>query len=73
MTEANSDGTVTVRYSSVKTRVKGTTFIPIVGMFVGGAKGTSSVRSFTFGGDGRLKSFATGDFQTKCSVFGGCH
>lgn len=73
MTESNSDGTTTIRYSSVRTHVKGATFIPIVGLFAGGAKGHSSVRAFTFGPDGRLKSFSSGDFQTQCGMFGNCH
>lgn len=73
MVEANSDGTTTIRYVSVHTKIKGSTFIPVVGLFAGGAKGKSTTRSFTFNADGTLKNFASGDFETNCGMMGNCH
>lgn len=71
-TETNSDGTVTVRYLRVRTHVKGASFVPVIGLFAGGAKGKTTTKSFTFGADGLLKSYSSGDFQTECSTLGGC-
>lgn len=70
--EANSDGSVTLRYQAVKTKIKGSSFIPIVGMFAGGVKGSSQMKSFTFDANGKLKTFASSDFQTNCGTFSGC-
>lgn len=70
--EANSDGTTTIRYARVRTSIKGASFIPIIGMFAGGATGKTTTKAFTFGSDGLLKSFSSGNFQTDCSTFGGC-
>jgi len=71
-TENNSDGTVTIRYARVRTHIKGASFVPIVGLFAGGATGTTTTKSFTFGSDGLLKSYASGDYRADCSTFGGC-
>ena len=72
-TEMNSDGTVTIRYMSVHTSVKGASFIPIVGLFAGGAKGKTSTKSFTVGSDGLLKNYASGNTQVECGMVGNCH
>lgn len=62
-----SDGTVVVSYVSSRTRVKGATFVPIVGLFAGGAKSRMVIRVFTFGPDGLLRTFTSSDTGVKCS------
>ncbi|MDE2403924.1 MAG: hypothetical protein KGM17_04300 [Sphingomonadales bacterium] len=47
----SSDGSVILSYVSIRGRVKGASFIPIVGMFAGGATGKASTKTFTFGAD----------------------
>jgi len=71
-TNAASDGTVVISYMTVNTRIKGASFIPIVGLFAGGATGKSRGKSFTFGADGLLKAYSSNNFQTDCKVFAGC-
>jgi hypothetical protein len=63
-----SDGSIVAAFVSTRTRVKGASFVPIVGMFAGGAKSKISVKVFTFGADGLLKSFTSTDSGTNCSV-----
>jgi hypothetical protein len=73
---AMSDGSVIAAYFLSKTRVKGTTFIPVVGLFAGGAKGSMSIKTFTFGKDGKLASFTSTDTNANCSTSvtgAGCH
>jgi len=71
-TESASDGTTTIRYMAIRTKVKGASFIPIVGLFAGGAKGKSSTKTFTFDAAGVLKSYGSSKFETECKAFGGC-
>ncbi len=71
-----ADGTTTIAYISVHTRIKGASFIPVVGLFAGGAKARTASKTFVFGADGFLKSYSSGDSQVNCgaSPFGaGCH
>jgi hypothetical protein len=71
-----ADGSTIAAYISSKTRVKGATFIPVVGLFAGGAKGSMSIKTFTFGKDGKLRTFTSSDTNTNCSssiVGAGCH
>ena len=67
-TSAHGDGTKIVVYMSNKTRVKGTSFIPVVGLFAGGAKSRLVIRTFTFGPDGVLQNYSTTDSTADCSV-----
>ncbi|HXQ16744.1 MAG TPA: hypothetical protein VN814_19190 [Caulobacteraceae bacterium] len=75
---AAPDGSRSVIYVSVRSHVKAVTFVPIVGLFVGGAQSTTSTTNFTFGPDGRLlqstNSASTIDCSTSVvlSVGGGC-
>ena len=72
----SSDGAMTISYSSIHTRVKGATFIPIVGLFAGGAKAKTATKSFVLGVDGLLKGYSSGDTQINCGIGpfgGGCH
>src|ERR1700722_8009474 len=50
-----SNGVRIAAYVGVKTRVKAASFIPIVGLFAGGATSDASVVTFTFGPDGLLQ------------------
>ncbi len=45
---ASSDGSRTIIYVSVRSHVKAVTLVPIIGLFVGGAKSTTTTVSFTF-------------------------
>lgn len=71
-----ADGTKIFTYVSSRTHVKGYSFIPVVGMFAAGAKGSTSIKTFTFGPDGILKNFTSSDTTSNCDVSvvgGGCH
>jgi hypothetical protein len=61
-----SDGTTIATYMTNKTRVKGSTFIPIVGLFAGGAKAHVSTKMFIFDQNGGLKSFSSTNTDTDC-------
>lgn len=63
-----SDGTKIAAWASTRTRVKGASFVPVIGMFAGGAKSRVSVKIFTFGPDGLMKSFTATDSNTDCNV-----
>lgn len=65
---ALGDGTHIIVYMSTKTRVKGTSYVPIVGLFAGGAKSHMVIRTFTFGPDGILRNYSTTDSSADCSA-----
>ena len=65
-TVQKSDGTSALVYSHMDATVRGATFIPIVGMFAGGADVKSQGVIFTFNSDGTLIEYATTDTQA-CS------
>jgi hypothetical protein len=70
-----SNGTRTVAYVGFKTHVKAASFIPIVGLFAGGATGDTSVVSFMFGPDGLLQASSATNADVDCSssiVSAGC-
>lgn len=71
-TTTNSDGTVVITYVSLRTHVKGATFVPVVGLFAGGASAQMDTVAFTFGPDGVLKSTSTSATDEHCKVIGGC-
>ena len=76
MRTSSSNGQTVIAYSTSKTRVKGTSFIPIVGLFAGGAKSHLTIKTFVFGSDGKLMSYLTNASDADCSLgFGsvGCH
>lgn len=68
-----SDGDRTITYSSIHTSVKAATFVPIVGLFAGGAKAQTSTVTFAFGPDGLLKKSSIGNTTVACSTLGGCN
>lgn len=61
------NGMTTIAYSSAHTHVKGMTFVPVVGMFAGGATASTAVTAFTFGADGLLMSTSGGATNIDCS------
>ena len=63
----SSDGTTTLVYYAIRAHAKGTAFIPIVGMFAGGAKSSLKYKIFTFGADGLLKTFTSSETNADCS------
>lgn len=67
-TTAMSDGTTIVSWVSTRTRVKGASFVPVIGLFAGGAKSQISIKVFTFGPDGLLKSFTSTDSGGDCNA-----
>ena len=74
--EASSDGTRTALYMVTRMHVKAASFIPYVGLFAGGAKARTSVKTFTFDEHGILKSFSSSTTGTNChtTVIGAaCH
>ncbi len=63
-----SDGTTVIAYSVIRDSVKAATFVPVVGLFAGGAKASMSYASFVFGADGVLQSSETSDSKFDCST-----
>jgi hypothetical protein len=64
----DSDGIRIVTYSSIRTHPKAITFVPVVGLFAGGATGDISWAIFTFGQDGRLTRSTMTDANTDCTM-----
>jgi outer membrane protein assembly factor BamE (lipoprotein component of BamABCDE complex) len=56
---STSDGTQVVSYYFSESTVNGATFIPVVGLFAGGSKGSASITTFIFDKNEILKSFTT--------------
>lgn len=54
-----SDGTHSVAYVFTSAHAKGASFIPIVGLFAGGAVGQTRVVIFHFGLDGKLTDYSS--------------
>lgn len=63
MTTKNMDGTTTLMYSYFESRVRGSTFIPIVGAFAGGADSRSNSVVLTFDQQDVLKSTSSSSSQ----------
>ncbi len=70
--ESSSDGSRTVTYAVTKTHVKAATFIPIVGLFAGGANGDVTTDRFDFGPDGTLTKTWSSATHVECGIWGGC-
>lgn len=56
-TVSGSDGTKVMSYVYMKTSVKGATFVPVVGLFAGGAASNISSTTFSFDASGLLVSY----------------
>ncbi|MDR3471600.1 MAG: hypothetical protein P4M09_07900 [Devosia sp.] len=63
-----SDGSETLIYGSSHARPKAATFVPIVGMFAGGATGETTAITFVFGPDHLLKNATTNTSNIDCSM-----
>jgi len=59
-----SDGTRSIAYVYTHAQAKAKSFIPVVGLFAGGATGQSSMTRFHFGKDGKLESYETSSSTT---------
>ena len=70
--ETNSDGTRTIGYIVTRTHVKAATWVPIVGLFAGGATGESSKDEFQFDAQGKLTKISTSSTEIDCRTFAGC-
>lgn len=68
MIQRQANGSMMLIYSSTRTRVKGTSFIPVVGLFAGGAKSKASTKIFFFGPDGRLTNYTDSAANADCNV-----
>lgn len=68
----SSDGRRIIVYSSVQTHVKASTYVPVFGLFAGGAKANTDVHQFEFGPDGLLARITSSNTAVQCKVLGGC-
>jgi len=68
MTTMNSDGSEVIAYGASRGRAKAMTFVPVVGMFAGGAVGHSSTLLFQFDAHGLLKSSTASSATVNCST-----
>lgn len=66
-----SDGTTSIAYVYVASSPKAATFIPIVGIFAGGANAETTTATFSFGPDKILRSSSSSASQTSAGMFGG--
>ncbi len=71
-TEMSSDGSRVLVYSVSKTRLKVATFVPVVGLFAGGAKADVTTQRLQFGPDGKLTNVVSSATHVDCGVWGGC-
>lgn len=70
--ETTSDGSRTIIYTVTHARAKVATFVPVVGMFAGGAKGSTHVQRFEFDPKGVLSKVSTSDTSIECGIWSGC-
>lgn len=69
-TSSNSDGSAMLVYTGVHARAKAASFIPIVGIFAGGATAEATSVAFRFGPDHRLIDYWTTHGQTDVGMGG---
>lgn len=58
-TIVDSDGTRSIAYIYAHSQLKGSTLVPVVGLFTGGATGNTSIVTFRFGADGKLIDYSS--------------
>jgi outer membrane protein assembly factor BamE (lipoprotein component of BamABCDE complex) len=63
-----SDGTRLDIYTHISAHANAASYIPIVGLFAGGATGTNDTATFTFTPDGVLKSSSTSSGTTNVNT-----
>jgi outer membrane protein assembly factor BamE (lipoprotein component of BamABCDE complex) len=66
----SSSGVTAISYVFVTASPKAATFIPIVGMFAGGANAESATATFAFGPDNVLISSSSGSSRTSSAMGG---
>jgi outer membrane protein assembly factor BamE (lipoprotein component of BamABCDE complex) len=66
-----SDGTRIIGYGYVHAEPRAASFIPVVGLFAGGADAQSQSVIFTFGPDGTLRDYSTTTSKVGSSMLGG--
>lgn len=64
MNVRNADGTSALIYSYFEARTRGSTFIPIVGAFVGGADTRQNTVTINFDRDGVMQSYSSTSGET---------
>jgi outer membrane protein assembly factor BamE (lipoprotein component of BamABCDE complex) len=64
MTTTNSDGTRSIAYVYTHAQAKGASFVPIVGLFAGGAKGNINIVTFNFDPMGKLINYQASNSTT---------
>lgn len=64
---SQSDGTQIMAFARTHTAVKGASFIPVIGMFAGGAKTASSIDTYTFDRNGILTAATHTEMGIDCS------
>lgn len=62
------DGTRIDVYVHIQASATTATYIPVVGLFAGGAKGSNNTATFTYGPDGILKSIGTSAGQNNVNT-----
>lgn len=65
---ALSTGDRVLVYAKTHAHVKAVTFVPVIGLFAGGAKASAQSISFVFDRDGKLKSYSTQSTNMDCST-----
>lgn len=66
--QTQGDGKTILVYISMRARVKGSSFIPVVGMFTGGAKGKTVIKTFIFGPDQKLENYSIASADSNCTA-----
>ncbi len=67
--ETKSDGTCIECYVYAHARVKGQSFIPIAGAFVGGSRVHETTTTITYNPDGTVKEYSQGGTNTESTGF----
>lgn len=70
VTKTTEDGTVIWEYTYVETAVTGATFIPIVGIFAGGATSNVNGIEIEFNKNETVKKYTTSSGKVKAQNFG---
>lgn len=64
----STDGTRVLTYVGMHAQPKAASFIPVVGLFAGGAQTSTSVVTFNFGTDGKLTSMSSNQSQASARM-----
>ena len=70
--ETSSDGSKVATYSTTKTHTKAASWIPIVGLFAGGAQSDTVSDELTFDSKGVLTKSTVSETHLNCTAVGGC-